>query len=254
MHEPKWKIIIVGESKEACHNLKNLLESTTSVEILVAVCCLKEAVSTLQRCHKFCDLLFLQVNLSDGNIFDVLDLVEGIQVPMIFLSDNNVMRHRAEKYNAFYYATKPFSVESFLAIFEELKQKSPPKQENDSFPSMPTLVNNTLHVKANGVKHMIPTNGIVYIFGEGNYTTFQLESGNKLLISKPLIQLERLLSTYQFYRIHQSYLVNRYQITNVKYGTKTFVTLNNGDKCPIARRKKKGFVAWLSLSPPTSHT
>jgi len=253
MNQPKWKIIIVGESQEDCQALDLLLKSTASVEVIKAVCGLQEAIPTLQQWHSSCNLMFLQVNLSDGNIFDVLDQVEGIQAPMVFLSDDDKMRPRAAKYNAFHYNTKPFSIDTFLPIFQELDKASHQYSIKKTLSSVTALVEDILHVKANGTKHMIPTNEIVYVFGEGNYATFCLNTGAKLLISKPLIQLERLLPAYQFHRIHQSYLVNRHKIANIKYGATPYLILENGEQCPISRRRKHGFVQWLS-SNATSHT
>jgi two-component system LytT family response regulator len=82
---------------------------------------------------------------------------------------------------------------------------------------------------------------------QSNYTLFHLKNQQKLISCKSLLEYEKILSQYQFVRVHQSHLVN------LKF-VKTFV---KGDNCQLimtdlsvveVSRRKKNFVIQHLLS------
>ena len=83
---------------------------------------------------------------------------------------------------------------------------------------------------------IIKIQDIIYCKGEGPYTFFFLNNGEKELTSKPLKFYEDLLSAPHFLRTHQSYLVNRKYITCIKQSE--YLILSNNEEIPISIRRK----------------
>jgi two-component system LytT family response regulator len=85
---------------------------------------------------------------------------------------------------------------------------------------------------------------ILYLSGDGSYTHFYLEGGNRIISSKPLKFYEELLPADSFVKCHQSYMVNTSAI--VRYLKSGFIVLNNDMEIPVSTRKKEAVVRLLS--------
>ena len=55
---------------------------------------------------------------------------------------------------------------------------------------------------------LIPLNNIMYCESKSNYTNIHLNNSQQILVSRTLKDIEELLDTEPFFRIHNSYLVN----------------------------------------------
>jgi len=84
---------------------------------------------------------------------------------------------------------------------------------------------------------------IVYCQSDKGYTTFYLQNGEKLLVSKILKEYEELLTKEQFIRCHQSYLVNTAFIS--KYYKEGHLELTDKTTIPVSERKKELILAYI---------
>lgn len=98
---------------------------------------------------------------------------------------------------------------------------------------------------ANGCE-FLTLNDIIRCEGDNNYTVFHVQNAKKLIVSKTLGEYERMFSKYNFYRIHQSHLIN---LRHVKRYAKDggVVVLSDGSLVEISRRKKLAFFKLFSL-------
>ena len=98
---------------------------------------------------------------------------------------------------------------------------------------------------AEGIE-LIPLASILYLQSDKGYTTFCLESGETILISKVLKVYEALLPASQFIRCHQSYLVNARYVR--KYYKEGILELTTGEHIPVAERRRELVQQWLMKS------
>ncbi len=89
----------------------------------------------------------------------------------------------------------------------------------------------------NGVD-FIATTDIVYCKAEGNYTTIFLRD-RSIIMSKTLKAVEALLSSYEFIRCHQSYLVNVNFIRQFATSNGYQLILADNSRLPVSRRKRE---------------
>ena len=82
---------------------------------------------------------------------------------------------------------------------------------------------------------------ILYAESDGNYSTIYLEEGKKVVITKKLKEVDGLLPLENFYRVHNSYIVN---INKIKEYVKTdgYLVLKSDDQIPVSRQKKSNFL------------
>ena len=90
---------------------------------------------------------------------------------------------------------------------------------------------------------LILTANILYLQSDKGYTTFFLEGGEKILVSKVLKTYEELLPPSLFVRCHQSYLVNSHYIK--KYLKEGILELTTGERIPVAERRRELVQQWL---------
>ena len=80
---------------------------------------------------------------------------------------------------------------------------------------------------------------------ESNYTCVYFTNGKKLLFSKTLKDFEEQLSNNNFFRIHQSHLINLLHVESVQMLDGGYVHLKQGHKVEISRRRKAEFLQKL---------
>jgi two-component system LytT family response regulator len=89
---------------------------------------------------------------------------------------------------------------------------------------------------------LVPIENIVVCESSSNYTHVHLNSGEKLLVSKTLKEIEEILDQAPFFRVHHSFLVNlQFAIRYIK-GEGGFLVLNNNMTVPVSRTRKDGLL------------
>lgn len=87
-------------------------------------------------------------------------------------------------------------------------------------------------------------NKIVLMESDNNYTIIHLSNGKKLLSGYNLKFYENCSDNQIFMRPNRSIMINKtfVEIINLEEFS---VTLNNGRRVPISRRRMKAFQAWI---------
>lgn len=186
------------------------------------------------------DVVLLDINLPDGNGFDLLRKFEKINFKIIFITAHEEYAIQAFKFSAIDYILKPIrAAELFVAI----------EKANDSFNREETvlkisaLLSNLDRLKKIVLKtsesiHIVNVQHIIRCQADVNYTTFYLEGGETLLVSKPLKDYDELLSRAGFFRTHQSHLVNLEHVLRYDKKDGGYLYMDNKSIVPVSTRKK----------------
>ena len=86
--------------------------------------------------------------------------------------------------------------------------------------------------------HTVNTQDIVHIEADGNYSTFYLTDGRKIVVSKSTREFEKPLFDQGFHRIHKSHIVNINRMTYFDKADGGTLVMCNGDQVPVASRKR----------------
>ncbi|MCP4312907.1 MAG: LytTR family transcriptional regulator [Bacteroidetes bacterium] len=75
----------------------------------------------------------------------------------------------------------------------------------------------------------------------GRYTKILTISGKEFMLTRVLKEIESSLPGKDFFRTHKSYLINLNHITHYHNNNETPITLVNGLKIQLAKRRKQDF-------------
>lgn len=89
---------------------------------------------------------------------------------------------------------------------------------------------------ANTVK-LINHNQIIFVEADDNYSKIYLDDHTEFRVSKTLGVVEDEINNEMFFRCHRTYLVNVFFIKEISKGDEMYITLKNGNKIPLAKRR-----------------
>lgn len=196
------------------------------------------------------DLVFLDIEMQDGNAFNLLDQLEDINFKIIFTTAHAQYAIKAIKISALDYLLKPI-------VYDELKSaiskylKSPVQEDEQS---ARILTENLKNHYSQENKIVLPTQegydfakikDIIYCSSDVNYTIIRLIDGSKKIISRTLKEYDEILSQHNFFRIHQSHLINMNHIHKYIRTQQAQVEMCNGDVLQVSRSKKEEFLKRL---------
>ncbi len=195
------------------------------------------------------NLLFLDIEMPRLNGFDLLERVRPVNFQVIFTTAYNQYALRAIKISALDYLLKPIDAEELIAAVGKARQQQTPQwsqfelmEENRRAEApLKTIALSTLE----GL-HFVEVDQIVYCNSEGSYTQIYFLNGEQMLLSKPIREIEDLLSGSGFLRVHHSYLINLSHIKKYLRGEGGEVILKNGHHIPISRNRKATFLQHIT--------
>ena len=208
------------------------------------------------------DLLLLDVELPDGNGFDVLRRWDEVsETPfagnVIFATAHDHYALRAIKYSALDYLLKPIDVDELstaLAKAAAQQQRARPFLENKievlhqnlEAPAEDAEADRQRIVLADAERiYLVTVREIVRCEADGSYTQFHLENGKHLTLSKSIKTVEQMLPDALFYRIHRSHLINLTFFDYLDRRDGGTVRLHDGTTLPVAVRRREALLERL---------
>ena len=195
------------------------------------------------------DLIFLDVEMSDGTGFEMLSQIEKITFKTIFITSYSHYAIKAIRFNALDYLVKPIDLGELKQAINRYKKNVQSSRENDNLKlalynfKTKDVANHKLTIQTQEGELRLILKDITHIEGDGNYSYIHLKNNTKKLVSKTLSNLEEMLDSKGFFRCHKSYIINKEYIAGTP---KSFaLMLLNGKEIPISRRRQKDFKAWF---------
>lgn len=191
------------------------------------------------------DLLFLDIELRDGNAFDLLNMIPMVSFQIIVLSAHERYALSAFKINALDYLLKPFRLKDLRESYQRFLQlRDRSQQEKLKFPST-NAVKKLVVPQKDGCK-FIPLSDILYCRADANYTQIHLLDGKTILSAKTLKEYGKLLEAHRFLRIHQSFLVNIQYIEQYLRTKSPQIVMKGGVTLKVSRSRKEEVSKLLS--------
>ena len=233
--------LIIEDKAYIRKGLLNLLELIeTDVQVVGECESVKEAVVVTNACKP--DLVFLDINLTDGTAFDFLEKVEHLNFKVIFITAYEEFALQALKMGAVDYLLKPVDIEDLKTALEKVANL-PMEEQKEQINVVKKVWNNqtgTLVLSLHDSFQVIDLNELLFCETDKGYTTFYCNNGKKYVVSKTLKEFEKRLTKASFTRPHQSFMVNLNFID--KYDKSGAIHLKNGKKIPVSSRKKETFL------------
>ena len=218
----------------------------------------KTAIDLLKNMQP--DAVFLDIDLKDGSGFEVLSALPPPQYALVFATAFDAFALKAFHYNAIDYLLKPIGQEELKKAVGRIKKSQVTTDFHLQIKEL-LLTAQTRRIEklvlhtTQGV-HFLPIADILHLESAGNYTTIRTIGGEKIVVSSHIGNFDYLTSnegiaqytTDLFFRIHQSYIIRMSAVRKLmKLPEGDFVILENGEKIPVARRRRDAFVAAMKV-------
>jgi two-component system LytT family response regulator len=240
--------IIVEDMPEALALLKqDIATKHAEIEVIATAQSVVEAAKVLRKTQP--DILFLDIILSDGTGFDILEIYPDLKSKIIFVTASDEYALRAFKFAAIDYVLKPYSHEDLgLAITRAKEQIQPNKERlnilKDTL-SAPEQRPDKISLHTLNKIIIVNLDDIVRCESDSNNTVFYLQDKRKIFVTKTLKYFSDMLQHYDFVRIHQSHLVNLQYISAYIKTDGGYLMLKNGENVPVSVRKKTEIIEIL---------
>jgi len=251
MNKSKIKALLIDDEPYAIESLKLLLQLfSDEIEIIGTAATVSESVKLLNQSQP--DVVFLDVELKDGSGFDIFNHISSISFELIVTTGYNHYAITAIKFSAIDYLLKPIDKQELNVAIQKLKNKL--SKSNDSNVGVKLLLDilkypknqsNRIMVASSNAYEIIPVCDIIYCEAQGDYTFIYLNDSKKILSTLNIGEYEDMLTLYDFFRVHQSFLVNKNYIKKFLKQDGGFIELLGGKQLPISRRRKNEFLIWL---------
>lgn len=237
------KAIIVDDEKISRNILNDYLKKyCKDVEVIAQCDSVKTGLLAIEE-HKP-DILFLDVEMPNGNGFDLLEQVKEIDFETIFVTAFDNYAIQALNYSAAYYILKPVSIDELVIAIEKIKTQ---KQKTVSGLHTKVLLENMRAKGAGEHKIVLPLQDgfevvnlkdVVHCNAHDNFTDFYFISKAKMMICRTLKFYEELLAESGFMRVHKSHIINLEHVQKYKRGKGGQLIMSNGSVIDVSPNKK----------------
>ncbi|MDP4286195.1 MAG: LytTR family DNA-binding domain-containing protein [Bacteroidota bacterium] len=244
--------LIIDDEQHCIDSLSLLLKENYSQSVKEIGAChsVEEGVRAIRELKP--GLVFLDVEMRNQTGFDLLQQIGEINFEVIFITAHEKYAVQAFRFSAFDYLLKPVNRNQLVTAIDKLKEKFSQKEQSQK---IETLFHNLKTMTGVSRKISIPTgngllfpevNEIIRCESDSNYTHIYLKDQQKITVARTLREFEELLADCNFYRVHNSHLINLSFIKSYQKGKGGMVTLTDNTQIEVSVRRKEQFLKKIS--------
>ncbi len=247
------RAIIIDDEQHCIDRLSDLVNTYHYAS--VAICgtgrSVEEGINVITALQP--DRIFLDVQLHDKTGFDLLRALPKSDYGIIFTTAYEKYAIQAIKFSAVDYLLKPIDKNDLNAALIKSANEISKKATSAK---LDVLLQNTELKNKIPKKITVPTISgfeflevadIIRCKSDINYTTIYSLNKQKLVVAKTLKEFEELLADYNFFRIHNSDLINLAYIKSYNKGKGGSVLLTDGTEIEVSTRRKDDFLKRLKM-------
>ena len=245
------RCILIDDESNSLEMMEWLLKTYCPQVTIEAMCnSAEKGIAAIQKYRP--DVVFLDIEMPKMNGFDMLEQFEKLTFDVVFCTAYDQFAIKAFRYSALNYLLKPVDPEDLKETIRRMEEKrsSPSKEQIELlFQTMQQSTRPTIQrialTTGDGLI-FVSTSDILYCEAESNYTAVVLANGKKILVSKVLKEIDEALAGPDFYRIHNSFLININHIKKYVRGDGGYVVMDNDVTVGISRSRRQEFMELFS--------
>ncbi len=244
------RTVLIDDETDSIRVLQKLLETyCPQVEVVGTAEGVETGLPIIQEMRP--DLLFLDIEMTRGNAFDLLNQLRPLTFQVIFVTAFDNYAIRAFKYSAVDYLLKPVDIDELVNAISRVAERS--KQRN-IVDQMQLFLDNMGTYSLAQQKMAVPTlDGLIFINlrevvrleAKSSYTQIKLENGEVVMATRTIKDYEDILPETLFCRIHNSHIINLQKIEKYHKGRGGYVVLEDGSEIEVAIRRRQEFLRRL---------
>ncbi len=249
------KIIIIEDEKPAARLLQRKVEKL-GLQITTLLHSVEESIHWFRN-NQHPDLIFLDIQLSDGLSFEIFENIE-INSAVIFTTAYDEYALRAFKLNSIDYLLKPIDEEELETAVNKFKARNSnaPNLSLDFEMIKKMLVNpidrtfkKRFTIKMGQQLKMINIDEVECFFSENKGTYLHTFENRNYLLDGTLEQLEAELDPQNFFRVSRKFIIPMKGIKEIQLHSnsrlKVILTSYKDDEVIVSREKVTDFKNWI---------
>lgn len=249
------KSIIIEDEKPSARRLQRML-SALDMDTEVMLHSVEESIAWFKN-NEHPDLIFLDIQLSDGLSFEIFERLE-IKSSVIFTTAYDEYALQAFKLNSIDYLLKPIDEQDLQKAVSKYKERVPKKQSVTlDFDDIKKLLINPIErdykkrfsVKVGQHLKLINIEDVECFYSENKGTYAFTNEGRNYLLDGTLEQIESELHPSKFFRVSRKFFVNIDAIKDIISYTNSRLQIKlntfNEHEIIVARERVGDFKDWL---------
>lgn len=241
------KAIVIDDEIHCQETLSILLKEFCPQIKLMDLCgSAKQALKSIEKFNP--DLLFLDIEMPVMNGFELLESLSQISFAVIFTTSYDQYAIKAIKFSALDYLLKPVDpAELKNAVKKVEEQRHLPLAEQ--FQILLKQINgknsgfNKIAVPTPEGFELIPTDQVLYLEANDNYTHLFQKNRNKIIACRTLKEMEEQIQDFPFFlRVHNSYMVNLNEVVKYIRGEGGYLVMSDGSSVNVSRSRKEALL------------
>ncbi|MFT3681487.1 MAG: LytTR family DNA-binding domain-containing protein [Ferruginibacter sp.] len=244
--------LIIEDERTAADSLIRMLELTREpIQVLAVTDSVTDSVEWL-RTHPQPDIIFMDIQLKDGNSFSIFDEVKVVS-PIVFTTAYDNFLIKAFEQNSIEFLLKPIEEKAVLHTirkYKSLKEHFMYKYE-EVLGKLTDKNKRKRLIAKKGIEYQsIPLEEVAYIFTEHKITFLVTRQEKKFMLDQNLKELEDELDRGVFYRANRKYIVHVDCIKSYKTFDKVKLLLELttpvSEEIVISQENAPDFKKWIS--------
>lgn len=257
------QVLIVEDEPLAVKKLERLLaEVAFDLKVVGTTGSIRATVEWLEN-NPAPDLIFLDIELSDGQSFEIFNQTK-VKSPVIFVTSYDEFALQAFKVNSVDYLLKPVQKEDLdnaITKYRDIKTQ----YMRDAYP-VSTSIESLLLSLSSGqasqkeyrtrflVKYLqkyvtVEVADIAYFWSEGRINFFKTRAGQKYIVEYTMDEIEAMLDPRDWFRVSRQYMVSVPSVAEIhpffNNRLKLHLTPKEPEEVTVSRERVQDFKVWL---------
>ncbi len=233
--------IIVDDEQQGIDTLVAMLNARFAGRVTVVATTTDSRKASALIAQHSPQVVFLDIEMPHVNGIQLMHSLADRNFVVIFTTAHDRYALQAIKTAAVDYLLKPISMDELTEAVERAELRLQQMEPQGG-------------AKSSHQKLLLPTASgllaasildIIRVESSSNYCTFYIASKPKIVVAKTLKEYEEQLAPHDFFRIHQSHLINLHHVEYFHPGLEEYVILTNGEQIEVSRRRKAEFLQRL---------
>lgn len=240
-------VLIIEDELLAQEELVRLINKNfTDIIIAARLCSVKESIEWLRE--NSADLIFMDIQLSDGISFDIFDYVE-VRTPIIFTTAYDQYAIQAFKVNGIGYLLKPIIENDLVSAVEKMDYQPDKLKELLNLLKPSKEYKSRIAIKSSDKFSFIDISDVAYFYAEDRVTFVVPKEGRAKIVDYTIEALEPLLDPKRFFRLTRGCIASIDSIAGVSkyFNSRLKITLkpHYEGELLVSRVRVVEFVKWL---------
>ena len=250
IHTMLLNAVIIEDERKGLVNLKNMLQvHCPDLEVVGEADGVATGTALFAQPGLHVDVAFLDINLSDGKVFRLLDEIRPIDFDVIFVTAYDQFAMKAFDYSGIGYILKPIDPDRLVEAVGRVKPRQQAHTE-ERIAAMRQYQGNPntfkkLPIGAVDGMRFEEIGNIVRFEADDNYTHIHLRDGQRITTTRTIKHYEDLLAHCNFYRVHKGHVINMNYMKRFVKGEGGYLIMEDGKRIDVSRRRRPAFLTCL---------